>query len=84
MLQLFIVESDITTSSGIKQGSEGLVMVPVVLFLAYNHYVFCNNNHMFDMTKALIKLALEDISSYCSPKWHDCVPEVPKLSIEGS
>ena len=59
-------------------------MVPVVLLLAYNHYVIHNDTHIFDMTKALIQLALEDISGYCSPKWHDCVPEVPQPSIEGS
>ena len=84
ILQLFIVESDSTAYSSIKQGNKGMVMVLVVLLLAYNHYVICNDNHIFDVTKALIQLALEDICGYCSPKWHDCVPEAPNLSIEGS
>ena len=83
VLQLFIVESDSAVSNSIKQCSEGMVLVPVVLLFAYNHYIIHNDNDVF-IAKALIQLVLEDISSDGSSKWRDCVPEAPNLSIEGS
>ena len=34
-------------------------------------------------SKTLVQLALENISSHCCTKWHHCVSEPSKLSIEG-
>ena len=83
ILQLFIVESGITSSSSIKQCSEDMDVVPVVLLFSYNHYVICNDNDI---------LYGQSIDPACiwrhlllgSSKWHDCVPEVLNLSIKGS
>ena len=52
-------------------------MVPMVLLLAYNHNVISNDNHLFNHSKALIKLVLEYIPSNSSTKWYNSVPKLP-------
>ena len=58
-------------------------IISMILLLAYNHDVICNDSHLFNQLKALIKLVLKYIPSNSSTKWYDSVPKSTNLSIEG-
>ena len=52
--------------------------------VACNHYIISSDSHVSDIPKALVLLLLYHISRHHSPKWHECVSELPKLSIKSS
>ena len=58
-------------------------MVSVVLLFTNNHDVISYNNYLIDLSKVLVKLPLEHISSYSYAKWHYSVPISANLHIEG-
>ena len=82
VLELVIVEFYITLLWILQQGCEGLVMVSMMRFVAYNHYIISNYSDLFNLAKTFIKLVLENITNYCSSKGHHCIAESANLSIE--
>ena len=60
------------------------LLISMILLLAYNHNVICNENHLCNSSKTLVKFALKNITSYSNSKWHNSVSESANLSIEGS
>ena len=58
-------------------------MVSVIALVSYNHNVICYDNYLFNLTKVLVKLPLENISCDCDSKWHYCVSVPAKLCIKG-
>ena len=58
-------------------------MVSVVLLFTNNHDVIIYDNHMINLSKVLVKLPLEHISSYSYAEWHYSVSIPAYLCIEG-
>ena len=50
--------------------------------LVHNHDVISYDNHILDVTQTLVQLALENITCHCGTKWHDCILNSSKISIE--
>ena len=59
-------------------------MVTMVWYLANNNYAISYYYALFDVSKTLVKLVLNDISCHCNTKWHYCIPKPTRLCIKGS
>ena len=56
----------------------------MVWFFAHNHNVISYYNHILQVSKTLVQLALKDISCPCHSKRHYIIPKSSRLIVESS